>query len=500
MPKSIRLLLYLCIAAIAGLLCVQFYWIKNYYAVTEINFERDVNLAFEDAIKKEFSLRNDTIEGLLVQQLMDTSAFTITSDTRIIDKQVELIITDARSKKQITGFSYKDLNRGLAGNSDSVYKRKIAQHFAHGIREEDFENHMVYYRTQDLGKFEVGQVEKYGFDTARLRPVLAHYLANRNIYVPFQFYLRQQDSTLNTSRFPDSISYRFPVITKSFPTYKLTNNTEQYVRAMFGNPARYILSQMGWLFASSIALIMLVALCIYLLLKTLYREKRLSAIKNDFIDNITHEFKTPIATVSAAVEAMSDFGVLQDERKAARYLQHSRNELERLNRLVNKVLNLSIYEQGQFEVHNEIIEVEKEIRQVMESLTLSSKKVVTFNFINQSSHQCIWADKVHFHQVVSNVLDNAIKYAGDAVQIQITCYQEKQFLVISVRDNGIGIKPVDLPLVFDRFYRAAADGHAVKGHGLGLNYVKSIMERQGGWVKMNSAKGEGTTVKLAWPV
>lgn len=498
MPKSIRFLLYLCIAAITGLLGVQFYWIKNYYAVTKINFERDVNLAFEDAIKKEFSLRNDKIEGLLVQQLMDTSAFIVTSKTNKTKDQILFTFTNARNKKDLTSFSYKGLSRNLFADGDSVYKREIAQHFAHNLRTEDLENHVVFYRTQNLGGFEVSQVEKYGFDTARLRPVLMRYLSRRNIHVPFQFYFRQEDSTLNSSCFPDSISSRFPIITKSFPTYKWTSNTEQYVRAMFRNPVGYIVSQMGWLFVSTVTLIGLVACCIYLLLKTLYREKRLSAIKNDFIDNITHEFKTPIATVSAAIEAMSDFGVLQDERKAARYLQHSQNELERLSGLVNNVLNLSIYEKGEFVLNNETIPVEKTIRSVMETLILSSSKVITYHFSNSSAYSSIQADKTHFHHAITNVLDNAIKYSGNTVLINIACSVERTFLVVTIKDNGVGISPVDLPLVFDRFYRASTSGHRVKGHGLGLNYVKSSMERQGGWIKIESKKGVGTTVKLGW--
>lgn len=463
-------------------------------------FEKEVNMAFEDALKKEFSLRCDTLQQLIANKLMDTTEYKITSKYERKSNHNVYTVANAHNlhdKYQSSSFYNKKLNKALLPG-DSLLKKEIAESFAQAMRSEDLENHIVYYRTQNLGKYAVDNVEKYNFDTARLRPVLLHYLAERQIKVPFKFYLRESDSTFNRSRFTPQLTRMYPIITKAYPTYK-QNSNQQYVRTLFTDPFTYIISQMGLMLAGSFFLIGVVSFSLFYLLRTLYREKKLSAIKNDFISNITHEFKTPIATVSAAVEALTSFDVLEDREKTNRYLNHSKNELSRLATLVDKILNISLYENQQFDIRPEQLNVDEIIGTILNESTFGNSKTVKFTYLNNSGIGTFPADKLYFQHTITNVIDNAIKYSGKQADIKVLCTCRQNHFVIAVSDKGAGVSTTHLPYIFEKFYRVPSKHH-IKGHGLGLSYVKSIMEKHDGWCKMESELGKGSTLYLAWPL
>jgi two-component system phosphate regulon sensor histidine kinase PhoR len=500
MQKNTRYIVVICITAIITVLLLQLYWIESYFKVNRFAFEKEVNMAFEDALKKDFSLRCDTIQQLIANKLMDTAEFKITSEFERKSNHFIYTVANAHNlhdKYQSSSFYNKKLDKALL-SGDTQFKKQIAGSFAQAMRSEDLENHIVYYRTQNLGKYAVDNVQKYNFDTARLRPVLIHYLAERQIKVPFKFYLRESDSTFNRSRFTPQLSRLYPIITKAYPTYRQDNN-EQYVRVLFTDPFTYIISQMSLMLAGSIFLIGVVGFSLFYLLRTLYREKRLSAIKNDFISNITHEFKTPIATVSAAIEALTSFDVLDDKEKALRYLNHSKNELSRLANLVDKVLNISLYENQQFDIRLEELDVDTMIKTILNESSVNTK-TVNFTYQNDSGVDTIFADKLYFQHTITNVIDNAIKYSDKHVEIKVDCKLRPGYFVIAVEDKGLGIVTADLPYIFEKFYRVPSKKHHIKGHGLGLSYVKSILEKHQGWCKMESEFGKGSTLYLAWPV
>ncbi len=499
MTKNIRLLLVACLVAIAGVIVLQFYWIRNYYHVSLFNFEREVNLAFEDAVKKEFELRCDTIEQLLVEQLMDTSVFDIRSKSARSGKNFAHDISNAKDRTDFVSFSHNELPDSLKMN-DTAYKKRIAVHYAHSLRTEDLDNHVVYYRTQNLGKFLTSKIRQYGFDTNRLRPVFELYLEKRNIHTPFYFYTSKADSSLNYLQPAGSLGKSGLVITKSFSTYKWWTYDERHIRAVFHNPIGYVLAQMKWIVGGSLLLVVLVALCIGLLIKALFREKRLALIKNDFINNITHELKTPIATVSAAVESLQEMDLSHEKEKTGRYLGHARNELLRLTRLVDNILNISLYEKNSLSLHPEPITIDKDIRVIMEGLVLTADQPVHYDYANNSGVETIVADKLLFHQALVNVLDNAIKYSVNEARITIHCYKKDTYCCIQCTDQGEGIAASSLPFVFEKFYREPKPHHSVKGHGLGLNYVQEIMKAHNGKIVLSSSKGKGTTVILSWPL
>ncbi|WP_158796173.1 cell wall metabolism sensor histidine kinase WalK [Pedobacter sp. L105] len=505
MLKNTRFIVLVCTAAIVIVLLLQFYWISSYYQVNQATFEKEVNMAFEDAIQKEFSLRCDTIQHLIALHLMDTTAFKINGEYdpkhRVYQYYLSTASRDIHPDDKILSTSMSDgrLNKPLM-NGDTIFKRKIAERMAFAMRSEDLEHHIVYYRTQKLGDYIDQCIIRYDFDTTRLRPVLKHYLNERNIHVPFKFYIRETDSTFNRSQFSPKLLAKFPFITKSYPTFK-QRSKQQYVRAMFTNPVSYVLERMGLMFAGSLLIIVVVALSLLWIVRLLFAEKRLSAIKNDFISNITHELKTPIAGASAAIEALIGFDVLDDREKTSRYLQHGKNELERLSALVDKVLNISIYENQQFTIRPILFDVESTVKTMLINFASAPGKVVNWSYANHTTIVLLNADQLYFQHAVSNIIDNAIKYAGDEVTIEVDCVIKNAFFVISVKDNGIGIAAQDLSLVFEKFYRVPHhEQHQIKGHGLGLNYVKSIIERHSGWCSIESEYGKGSIFSLGWPI
>jgi signal transduction histidine kinase len=367
------------------------------------------------------------------------------------------------------------------------------------VRINNLENNVIFYRaSQTLGRFIEEKVQQYNFDTSRLRPLLKQYLEQRNIYTKFYFHISSADSLLNYIKPPDEWANKNFVITKAHPTHKWGANDEKFVRAVFENPAQYVIAKMKWTVIGSLLLIVAVAFCIWLLLRALFHEKKLAAMKNDFIHNITHELKTPVATISAAVEALQDFDL--NREKHSRYLKHAKNETIRLTKLIDNILNISLYGKNKMPVQPEQIPVQETINDIVENLKIATDKTVRYQFENNSGINFIFADKQLFQQAVTNVLDNAVKYSGSEVEINISCTADNRYFTICCADKGEGIAASSMLYIFEKFYREPKSGHAVKGYGLGLNYVQEIIRAHNGKIEISSTKGKGTTVILSFPV
>ncbi len=262
----------------------------------------------------------------------------------------------------------------------------------------------------------------------------------------------------------------------------------QFVQASFKTPTTYILRRMGWLLATSVVLLILTTGCFLFMLSTILRQKKLSDIKNDFINNMTHELKTPIATVSAAVEAMQHFGALNDPKKTQTYLTISQNELRRLSDLVEKVLNMAVEEQKEMVLQPDWIDPAGLVQELVQRHQLKAPKPVTFQV--DIEPEMIKADPMHLANVINNLIDNAIKYSDDDVTIRISGVSTPDGWQLTVADNGPGIPKGYQEAIFDRFFRVPTGNlHPVKGFGLGLYYVRQVIERHGGTIRVQSETG-----------
>jgi two-component system, OmpR family, phosphate regulon sensor histidine kinase PhoR len=491
MKTEFRIPFIICLIAIAGVILFQIFWIRNYFQITRDRFEKETNLAFEDALKREFETRNDSLERLMFIFLSDTTQINIRSENK--EGKTVYHISNVKDSFDSYSFSKHGLDVQLLSNSDGN-RAKVIRAATRTYRMDFLDRHVIRYLTQNQGKFISENAELYKFDTSRLRPYYRVELKKRDITQSFVFRLNAEDNTLNLNSFPDSLTKNYKVITKAFPTYTGEKNMS-YVRAMFTEPTGYLFSRTKYLLLGSVVLIIIVSISSFYLLRTINRQKKLSAIKNDFINNITHEFKTPIATVYNAVEALDSFDALRDPEKTKKYLTTSRRELERLSDLVNKILNTSLYENGVHEYKIEKCDIDAIIKDILNARQQVPGAV--FNYQNISDRCFVQGDKTHIYNGINNIIDNAVKYSKENPVISIELKDESSFLVISVKDNGIGIKKENLGFIFDKFYRVPAT--RVKGYGLGLSYTKAIVEKHKGWCSVNSEFGKGSTFSIAFP-
>ncbi|UFH55860.1 cell wall metabolism sensor histidine kinase WalK [Spirosoma sp. KNUC1025] len=269
-----------------------------------------------------------------------------------------------------------------------------------------------------------------------------------------------------------------------------------FVQASFETPTYYLLGRMGWLLGSSAFFLLLTTGCFLFMLSTILRQKKLSEVKNDFINNMTHELKTPIATVTAAVDALQHFGALDDPQKTQTYLTISRNNLQRLSDLVEKVLNLAVEEKRELILHPETVNLSDLVNNLIANHQLRASKPVTFR-VDIPDGASVQVDRVHFSNVLNNLIDNAINYSADKVDIHIVYKQDVSGCQLSVTDNGIGIPKMYQTAIFDRFFRVpTGDLHPVKGFGLGLAYARQVIERHGGRISVQSEPGKGSAFSI----
>lgn len=255
---------------------------------------------------------------------------------------------------------------------------------------------------------------------------------------------------------------------------------------------------MGWLLGSSVFLLLLTTGSFLFMLSTILRQKKLSEVKNDFINNMTHELKTPIATVTAAVEALQHFGALNDPKKTQAYLAISQNNLQRLSNLVEKVLNLAVEDKRELTLRPEPINLPDLVHKLMVSHQLKTPKPVAFQ-VDIPAVTMVTVDRVHFENVLNNLIDNAINYSREQATVRLTFQRSGQGWQLSVADDGIGIAKTYQSAIFDRFFRVpTGDLHPVKGFGLGLAYVRQVVERHGGRVSLRSEPGKGSEFILTF--
>lgn len=242
----------------------------------------------------------------------------------------------------------------------------------------------------------------------------------------------------------------------------------------------------------------------YLTVRTMLRQKKLGDIKNDFINNMTHEFKTPIATISLAVDAMKNEKVIQDREKITYFSTIIKEENLRMNRQVETILRASQLEKQEVDLNLKPVHVHEVIKDVADNFALQlEEKQGRAELLLNAENDLINADEVHFSNLINNLLDNAIKYSKENVPIfiKITTQLNGKNLVIRVEDNGIGMNKETVKKVFERFYRAQTGNiHNVKGFGLGLSYVKTIIEVHHGEIKAESTLGKGSTFTIELPL
>jgi two-component system phosphate regulon sensor histidine kinase PhoR len=269
----------------------------------------------------------------------------------------------------------------------------------------------------------------------------------------------------------------------------------QFLYVYVPNKEGFIMGNMWTIFGSSLLLIFMIAGIFYSSMSTMLRQKKLSVIKNDFINNMTHEFKTPISTISLAVEVMKDTSMNKDPNK---YLNIIKHENGRLSRQVEKVLQMALMDKGEVKLNYTEVNIHDTIAQVCQNLSVQiEKKEGSLQLSLNAVDPIIMADEVHMTNIIYNLIDNANKYSESFPEIYVTTESSDVGLIMTVSDKGIGMGKDQKDKIFDKFYRVPTGNvHNVKGFGLGLSYVKKMVDLHNGNIRVESKLGEGSSFQL----
>lgn len=280
-------------------------------------------------------------------------------------------------------------------------------------------------------------------------------------------------------------------------------NTPYSYQAAFGDTTSYILGKMQMQIGGSILLLLLVTLSFIIMYRNMLAQQRLTAIKNDFISNITHELKTPIATVGVAIEALRNFNAMESPERTREYLDISAAELQRLSLLVDKVLKLSMFEKQQLELNKEPFDLKELLNETLNVMRLQfDKHKAVVNVSVEEGNYMLEADKLHITSVIYNLLDNALKYSPVKPQIDVKLsLVNKDRVQLIVQDNGMGIAAQHHSRIFEKFYRVpTGNKHNIKGYGLGLSYVAEVVKSHHGSIDLQSEIGIGSTFIIELPI
>lgn len=333
-----------------------------------------------------------------------------------------------------------------------------------------------------------------------IQKLLKKELEEYGVKTPFEFGVLS--SGLATKVKSNKFKYD-PETTHSIHIFTDNEGNNKYeLLVSFPQKKKFLITELIGITLLSIIFTLIIIIAYSSALNQLIRQRHISEIKSDFINNMTHEFKTPIATINLALDAIKNPKVIGDQEKVFKYLQMIKDENKRMHAQVENVLRISKLEKKELNIDKESVNIQEVIDDAIEHVHLiledrQGKITTHFNAIRTS----VLLNEVHFINVIVNILENAIKYSPNVPKIDVFTENVKDYIIIKVRDNGIGMSKIAQKRVFEKFYREhTGDLHDVKGHGLGLAYVKKIIDEHNGQIYVESEKGKGSTFIIKIPL
>ena len=341
-------------------------------------------------------------------------------------------------------------------------------------------------------------------DTKNLTRILNYELNARGIDLNYEYAIIDRNSgklTQLCSNQYDRQKSNFGFVANLFPDDFFRSISPFILDVYFPNQKVFIYKSLNYLLASSIIFTLFILITFYFTLRTILNQKKLSEIKSDFINNMTHEFKTPIATINLATDNIGNPMIINKPEHISPFLKIIKEENKRMNNQVERVLQMSLIEKRDFQLIQVETDLHNLVKDAVEKIQLLAEQKGAEIKTNLNADLTVFnVDEVHFTNVVMNLLENALKYTEKTPQIEVCTYNTKNGIEISVSDNGIGMSKEQQAKVFEKFFRATKGNiHNVKGFGLGLSYVKAIMDQHGGNIFVKSKLGEGSTFKLFLP-
>ena len=518
--------------AMLGLIFVQAYWINNAYRLKERQFSQTVNRVINNiagelqerealglimneveaydtswtGVRDIFSFRyegiqssgefNVNIDGKISHQRIFEENVHIYERTNPQDGKNEITIVSNDTLLNID--DYPELNM------DTSQIRRITwvkpDQFKSRVQRSITENRVILDRI--MGKMIAPNAPlEQRINPEILNRIIDNHLSRSGIDLEYEYAVLRENLEIvfktDDYNYNEDLNY---FVTSLFPQDIFSRSG--YLSLYFPRKTGFLLRSLGFMGISSMILTIVIILSFSITIYIIFRQKRLSEIKNDFVSNMTHELKTPISTISLASQMLNDKSIPDQSKNLDNIARIITDENKRLGYQVERVLQMAIFDRGRIRLKKKMTDINELLHQVVTNFELQIKNKngqVTEAYDAENAN--VEVDPVHFTNLISNLVDNAIKYSGDYPRVGIMTFNKNGKLCIRIRDNGIGIKKEDQKRVFEKFYRVPTGNvHTVKGFGLGLSYVKKIVEEHNGSVSLRSEVNKGTEFEISLPL
>ena len=449
-----------------GFLIIQYYWAKNNFEEKKLNIQNVISICNQEIIEE--------IEDLIVEK----------STKLVIPKSfspINSLNSSIHDEKTLVDSLVSQLE--LIEDENFMVKRKtiidiVNRHLSLNIN------------------FDLDQL----LDEEELIKIINQVMKEHNLDLEYFYSITNSSGLILFSNFEkkeNELLINSTIFSDEFLIDDIYNERKIFSLYIM-NLEKSIIKSFSSIFLISISLITIVIGTFFYSIKIINNQKKITQIKSDFINNMTHELKTPIATIGLACEALKDENIELNKPMKNKFLSTITNENERLGKLVETVLQNTISDKGTPDLKLEIFNIEEIIEKAMKSIQLSfDKKEGSIETDFMALNKIVEADKLHITNVIYNLLDNSLKYSENRPLVKISTRDVIGGLVIRIKDNGIGIAKDNQEKIFEKLYRVPTGNiHNVKGFGLGLSYVRSIMELHQGTIKVESKLDQGSTFLL----
>ena len=519
-----RLLVLLMSLSLIGIILVQVYWFNNSLEKNDEQFKFHVKQVIGNVANKlqkqeaysfydkynhykdstgKIPQKNDLLEFYYVQKNPRTNKTIIYSNSIIAE---DYNISSTFFDKKLDSVKFKSFNSKRVTevyNDKNIDNSSVQQNMTPDVKIEKFGN---------LDVLDNAQFEIFFKDIASAMPIqervsneilqklLKKELEEYGVNTRFEFgvYSNGLATKIKSEgfKFDKDATYTIPIFTDN------EGNNKYQLLVTFPYKKKFLLSELISITILSIVFTLIIIIAYSSALSQLLRQRHISEIKTDFINNMTHEFKTPIATINLALDAIKNPKIIDDKEKVLRYLQMIRDENKRMHAQVENVLRISKLEKKELNIDKESHDIHEIINIALEHVNLIlENKHGTISKHFDAIRISVLINEVHFTNVLVNILENAIKYSPNVPVIDIFTENVKDMVILKIKDNGLGMSKTVQKQIFDKFYREhTGDLHNVKGHGLGLAYVKRIIEDHNGQVYVESEKGKGSTFVIKLPL
>lgn len=416
-----------------------------------------------------------------------------------VDSIRQYIVFDPQNGPKLITLAKPRLTNISRSDATTAPDEQLVQHFLDSVQAS--KKNVLQDLAQEFGSAKMPLNKR--IQSNMVKQLLRKELQNKGITGSFTYKIQQANATNKIDTPTETIEHSHTgevYKTQLFPKEMIKESG--WLLLSFPNKSKYILANMAWIMALSGGLLLILLGSFGYTLQLILKQKKVSEMKTDFINNMTHEFKTPVATIMIASEALKDEELSGGRAQIERLATIIYDENIRLGNHIERVLHLAKVDKEDFKLENRAIELNTLIAAVADSMSLQlEKQKAKIQLDLQAKNDVVFADELHLSNVLFNLIDNALKYCDGEAKIKISTQNLGKHVVCIVKDNGLGMSKDQIDKIFDQFYRIPTGNvHNVKGFGLGLSYVNTIVRLLKGQIKVKSEKHKGSTFEISIPL